>query len=272
MNFIDILKYGFLIIFFATAIIGIAGIPGWIKIPEWYRKRIFIALVLEVVGAIIILFRQEFIINDSAGIPGLKINNENWTALDDSALIVKPEITIATQDTTFTISLGNQSHSAFNGLTAKIIRNGLSIRNADSITLGHIPGTDIERVGLFNSIKTAKNEITSTENYAYIKWEKNKNGKWMRKGSFLDPFELEVYDDHSGTYYRIKNKTDNKHIFDSKSNAKDLIYEDNRIIHFLKYQKVYYLLRITWADLQKQQNEKYVHVINVKIQPTFKGE
>jgi len=95
--FLEILKYGFLVLFFATAVIGIASLPGWIEIPEYYRKRIFIFLILEVVGAIVIFFNQE-IIDGSGGIPGYTISNENWIALDDSAYVVTPEIIISTQD------------------------------------------------------------------------------------------------------------------------------------------------------------------------------
>lgn len=43
----------FIVIFAATAILAIISLPGWVNIPEWYRKRLFIALILEVVGVII---------------------------------------------------------------------------------------------------------------------------------------------------------------------------------------------------------------------------
>lgn len=55
-----VLGYLFLAIFALTAILTLASLPGWINIPEWYRKKLFIALVLEVVGAVIMLFNQTY--------------------------------------------------------------------------------------------------------------------------------------------------------------------------------------------------------------------
>jgi hypothetical protein len=48
----------FLSIFGLTAILTLASLPDWITIPEWYRKKLFVALILQVVGAVIILFKQ----------------------------------------------------------------------------------------------------------------------------------------------------------------------------------------------------------------------
>ena len=268
MMFIEILKYGFLAIFFATAIIGIASIPNWIKIPEWYRKRIFVALILEVIGVIIILFRQELIITDSTGMPEVTIKNQkNWMALDENGLIVKPEVIIKTQDTSIIKQLGKQSYIEFKDLSSRIIENGLSVRNTDSISLGIIPVLDLKQNGLFNSFNTAKGEITSTENYAYVKWGKSLNGQWNKKGTFLNPFELEVADYSGGTFYQIRNSITDTIVFDSRTSSKNLISPDNRIIHFIEYESVYYILRIIWADLQNEQ--KYIHVINVRMEPTI---
>lgn len=74
MLFPEILKYGFLVIFFATAVLGIASLPNWIEIPEWYKKKIFLALILEVVGVILILFNQEVGGTDSTVVPEIAIS------------------------------------------------------------------------------------------------------------------------------------------------------------------------------------------------------
>jgi hypothetical protein len=266
--FIEILKYGFLIIFLATALIGILSLPGWLKIDEWYRKKIFIALILEVVGAIIILFNQEFITTRSKEIPEITISENEWIALNNSGLIVKPEINIKNQDTTIIKYFGKQSYIEFKNLTSKVVDDGLSIRNSDGITLAIIKAKDLKTNGLFNSFETAENEITSSKNYAYIKWNKRPNSQWKKNGSFIGPFELEVADYTEGTYYLIKNSTNNTTVFDSRDNSKNLISVDNRIIHFYEYDNKYYLLRIAWADLEN--NEKYIHVINTRMQPTIK--
>lgn len=265
--FLEILKYGFLTIFFATAVIGIASIPDWIKIPEWYRKRIFIALIIEVIGVIIIYSKQEFKIANDKSLPEITIENNNWMAVDEQGLIVKPEISVKTRDTTYIKQLGSASSLEIKGLNGKVIEGGLSIQNADSIRIGYIKGLNLEQSGLFNAIETAKGEITSTENYAYIKWKKTLDKPWEKKGEFIGPFKLEITDCNEGTYYQIK-KNNQECLFDSRNSSKDLISVDNRIIHFYEHQNVYYLLRIAWADLK--QEDKYVHIINVRIEPTFK--
>jgi hypothetical protein len=48
----------FLSIFGLTALLTLASLPDWITIPEWYRKKLFVALLLQVVGAVIILFKN----------------------------------------------------------------------------------------------------------------------------------------------------------------------------------------------------------------------
>jgi hypothetical protein len=43
----------FIIIFIATAVIALASLPGWIRIPDYYRKKLFALLVLEVIGCVV---------------------------------------------------------------------------------------------------------------------------------------------------------------------------------------------------------------------------
>jgi hypothetical protein len=265
--FIEILKYGFLVIFFSTAIIGIASIPGWIKIPEWYRKRIFVVLVLEVIGVIIIYSKQEFASSDATGIPQIILEDTNWIALSDEGKIISPEIIIKTRDTTIRKKLGKQSRTILSGLSPKIVENGLNIVNTDSVNLGYIKAVDLERSGLFNSFNTAKNEITSSENYSYVKWSKSDGNTWKKRGSFIEPLQLDIQDDETGTYYTIRNKR-NENLFDSRKIGKDLFSMDNRIIHFFENEGAFYLLRIARADLNAER--KFIDVINVKMKPTFK--
>jgi hypothetical protein len=44
----------FLVIFVMTAAISLASLPGWIEVPEPFKKRLFQALILEVVGCVIL--------------------------------------------------------------------------------------------------------------------------------------------------------------------------------------------------------------------------
>lgn len=265
MSFPEILKYGFLVIFFATAVLGIASLPNWIEIPEWYKKKIFLALILEVVGVILILFNQEVGGTDSTVVPEIAISKSGWIALDKSGAIIHPRITVSTKDTSITYPLGEQSFSEFQNVSGKLSENGLSVISAKGTRLATISTSALKQNGLFNSFKTASGEITSTKNYAYIQWEKRSNRYWERKGEFLAPFELEIVDNAGGTFYQIRNVKEDTVVFNSESSSKNLISVDNRIIHFLKDEKVYYLLRIAWADLES--DKKYVHVINARIEP-----
>jgi len=264
--FIEILKYGFLAIFFSTAIIGIASIPGWIKIPEWYRKRIFIVLVLEVIGVIMIYSKQGLSISDSTGIPEITLENNNWIAIDNKGKIVNPEIIIKTSDTIIRKQLGEQSNVSLSGLRSQIVEDGLSIINPDSVSLGYIKALDLERNGLFNSLNADQKEIAGSENYAIVKWSKTPNGNWTKKGRLIPPLQLIVNDGNTGTYYEIKNK-ENKVIFDSRNDGRDLFNSNIRILHFFKEEGAFYIIRITHANLTA--DTKYVEIVNAKMKPTF---
>jgi hypothetical protein len=43
----------FVIIFVATAVIALGSLPGWIRVPDYYRKKLFALLILEVVACTI---------------------------------------------------------------------------------------------------------------------------------------------------------------------------------------------------------------------------
>lgn len=185
--------------------------------------------------------------------------------MDENGLIVNPEIQIETEDTLIIKKLGEEYQQGFKKLSIASNEDGLNIQNQEKLSLGSISKDDLKKNGLFNSFKTAKGEITSTENYAYVKWEKSNENNWKKKGSFIEPFELEVYDNSEGTYYRIKNIRTDEEVFNSGEKSKNLISVDNRIVHFLEDDGVYYLLRISWADLHEDNN--YVHVINIRMEP-----
>lgn len=48
-NFYNILMIMIVVIFGLTAVIAIGSIPDWIKVPEWYKKKLFTVLIIEVV-------------------------------------------------------------------------------------------------------------------------------------------------------------------------------------------------------------------------------
>jgi hypothetical protein len=43
----------FLGIFLVTAVIALASLPGWVRIPDYYRRKLFGLLILEVVACIV---------------------------------------------------------------------------------------------------------------------------------------------------------------------------------------------------------------------------
>ena len=265
MTYIDILIYGFLAIFFATAVLGIASIPGWIEIPEYYRKRIFIALILEVIGVIIILFKHEFIDEEIvvSQPPRISINQSNWTAINNRGELVNPVLTIKVNDSTISQQLGNTSLEPFRGTSTQLTDEGLTVLNSDNERLAIVKNSELKQLGFYNSIQMSGSAISSEENYAYVKWNKKSGANWKARGQFLSPFQLDVIDYAEGTYYLITNTETNETVYDSRNSSKNLFAVDNRIIHFLKHNNAYYLLRIAQADLQSETN--YVHVLNIKL-------
>lgn len=49
----NILMIMILSIFGVTAVLALGSIPDWIKIPEWYKKKLFTVLIIEVVAIVI---------------------------------------------------------------------------------------------------------------------------------------------------------------------------------------------------------------------------
>lgn len=263
-----ILKYSFLGIFLCTAILGIGSLPDWIKIPEWYKKKIFVALILEVVGAIIILFNN--LTEPKLGTLELKIRNNNWVAMNEKAQFVSPEIEIEINDTLFKKNLETASFTQFRDLQIVLGENSLNIMNTDKNVIGEISKKKLEETGLFNTIETARDEISSSENYSYIKWKKETNdSKWEEYGIPESPFHLIVYDEDNKTKYKIINTVTGDVKFYSDSKSGYLFDEDNRINHFYNYNNKYYLIRIAFADLFTE-NNKYVNIIYIRLNPTFK--
>lgn len=43
----------FLVIFIATSALTLASLPGWIRIPDSFRNKLFAALILQVIGCVI---------------------------------------------------------------------------------------------------------------------------------------------------------------------------------------------------------------------------
>ena len=50
---VDILFFVFIGIFILTALLTLLSLPGWVKLDEWYQKKLFLALIIEVVCVVI---------------------------------------------------------------------------------------------------------------------------------------------------------------------------------------------------------------------------
>ncbi|WP_053405799.1 hypothetical protein [Persicobacter sp. CCB-QB2] len=264
--FLLILQYGFLVIFFLTAVIGLLSIVGWVpKMDEWYRKRIFTALILEVVAVILLLFKNNFT-GESPAKPILNCSVENWVALDEKGGLVQPEVSVKFEETEYRETLGNEQLQAFKGLVLGLEQGSLKVKNIKGEILASFSAAELEDLGLFNVIKNEE-QISSFRHHQYIKWQKGKSeDSWTYKGQYLSPFKLEIMDDKGGTKYIIRNENKGEVIFDSDHFSKDLFHVDNRMTHFFQHQGAYHLLRINEANLSGRQNA-YVHVLHVLLEP-----
>lgn len=63
--FIDVVLYTIIIIFACTAILALLSIPNWIKIEEWYKKKLFTALIIEVIAAVLATYT--IVLNNKKG-------------------------------------------------------------------------------------------------------------------------------------------------------------------------------------------------------------
>jgi hypothetical protein len=272
MDITNILLVGFTCIFFATAVIGIASIPDWIKIPEWYRKRIFIVLILEVIAVIIMIVKKDQF--SSEGIPIITAGplENNWVALDDKGVIINPTLTIKANDTTITEELGKKSFSEFKGLSGEMSSKNLSVKNVDSMTLGTIRETALKQIGLFNSIKGITEKRISANHLAFIRWETSGDGKWSASDKFeKSPFQLTVSEGYYVINYgEITNTASDSLAFDSRGKSFTKYFDvGNRVTHLFEDKNIYYLFRITHADLEKGHPNKFVEVINIRLEPTI---
>lgn len=242
----NILIFVFIAIFVGTALLTLLSLPEWIKINEWYKKKLFNALILEVVGAVVLLFT--YLIEDKSEIevktdPNQVVINRN-TEFKPTWDSKSGDIEIGMQDTT--------------------------------LVIGKVSSNEIFDLGLFNTIKTS---TVDSKDYALMEFRQQNN--WRNTRGKIDecPFEYEVYSnlEKGKLCYRIKDKATQKVLVDSSNSSKiDDFATDNRIHHVLRYDNPemniteYYLYRITDANLQ--QGNLYVQVLLLKIKPSLEKD
>lgn len=259
-----VLFYTFLIIFIATAVLTLLSLPNWVIIPENYKKVLFSSLIIEVVGCVVLLFKQEiqFTYNVKP--------NSNWIALSTTdGSLVQPSIQVF--DSTFILGeYVNNNIPNLAGHSMKIKLEGAEMLalNRDGIVLGKITDVNLQELGLFNRLEAWKNEIPDSEEYKIIKFNFDRSlNSWVQKGkSAADSLVgIEVFSTPE-IGYKIVNLKTNKEVFNSMNVSMDVIHRDRRKLHFIQLENAFYLIRITQADLNKR-NEEFIHFMLVKLKP-----
>ncbi len=261
-----ILFFTFVSIFIATAILTIASLPGWIKIPSNYQKALFSALILEVIACVVILFKQTMMFDIK-----LKPNVE-WVALGvNDGKLLHPELIVNDS----VIHLGAPLQQA----QERILQNeyelvndprGLLIQSVgDQFFLGKISNRKGRNGMIFNSLVSSGNEITGSSSYRKVKFSADRGlNSWQIKGAIFEdcPFEISVKDSpQSSTVYLIRNKLTDVIEFNSEDESENVINTDFRKLHFLENNNLFYLIRILEADLSSE--SRYINFMIVKLQP-----
>lgn len=264
---IMLLGYVFLVVFTLTALLTLLSIPGWITIPEKYRDTLFKTLIIEVIGVVITLFTNSYLARESDRIQFID-DNLSWVALDVvTGNIVHPSFKIDVNDSIIEHIPHSNSSFANLELSAKVEGNFLSIYTNDSFSIGTIQPSKINELGLFNTIKSDGGTISSLNNFSLIKFQKNtKSSSWYMKGQLVhnSPFDFQLKDHQKGgiSYQILKNGVV---LFDSNSRSASLFDVDNRLIHIYESNGVFYMFRITEADLNNE--KQYVNVLQIRLDP-----
>lgn len=266
---IAILGYLFLVIFALTALLTLLSLPNWIVIPDDYRKALFRMLLLEVAGAVIILFTNSYLKKEALYNPK---DSPEWVALNlEDGSLFQPKIAMRNPDSI--LVLGADTRKALDRLQSKLLYGelmggGFTVKNSKKQALGYISKSELENSKLFNAIRSEKGEISASDDYRLVKFFKTTHGNWERRGEFLypSPYTIKILDEDGKTTYRIYDSRENTVVFNSTTSSKQLFDVDNRIIHFYQYEKEFYLFRITEANLTSR-NGSYVHVLQIKLKP-----
>jgi len=268
-----VLGYVFLGIFVLTALLTLASLPGWIKIPENYRSQLFKALLLEVVGAIIILFGNEYLYAKPPEVTAeSKIfvsPHEDWVAVDiGNSKIIQPRILVDSVEKKVLGKTKNFSDLFKNQeLSIKSIKDQYNLINAENQSFGIILKEKLKENSFFNSL-VKDNEKGVTK----IRFNRTRTG-WKTNNDFLgnSPFYIEMFE-NPGTYYNIMRKTDSgsEQLFSSKGKG-DLLNRTNRSVHFHESDGHFNLFFIDAADnIDSIESKRYVRFVQVRLEPQVK--
>lgn len=250
-SLINILFYVFIGIFVLTAFLTLLSLPGWVKIDQWYQKKLFLALILEVVGVVVTLFGDTFY------------------GSDNSKTYAQTEAVLKKMSDTPNTWLDNKGLNMYFDIITRNRNNDTTNTVTQTLTIDQSTIKDME---LFNSITL--NDFYR-ESSAILKFRRDpeNNNRWYHKEGEIKncPFKCEVYDASTGANYKITQDSDIK--FDSYGpKTFDVFNKYNRRYIILSYRdssnndKLYYLYRVTGADLENSSIEnQFIDIFLIEI-------
>lgn len=262
----QILFFTFLAIFVLTAIIALLSLPGWIKIHDKYRKKLFTCLILEVIACIVFLF-SDLLLNNNVKKKVEKLQTEYFLMEKNTGRLYRVSVTPKKEgihEEEQEIIKKNEYSLEMDGVKKESFKITLNNDNKKQEIHGKILLSEIERSGLFNSLNIVNNgDIAIIDFYPYAPQREKKKIDILKKF----PFKLEVNADATGVYYRCFKKDNQGNEIDIIENSvagnedrQPKIYQDN---------DTFYFIHIIRADFSLEKDEeKFVRFIIVK----FKAE
>jgi hypothetical protein len=190
----------FLLIFIATAVLTLASLPGWIEIPNEYRKKLFVALVLEVVSCIGLLFHEAWLSNQMDEVTP----QSGWIAMKSNGELFRPKLRNRLLGDDIDTFLAH----ARKGVTLQIAAEpDLDDDNApdfvvmnsfEQAAFGRMSNASLDASNLFNMVRA--------EGFARPTFKRTAKGTWEEMPEHLLPEEWNIVLHVSDRGYRITDK------------------------------------------------------------------
>ena len=241
------------VIFGLTALLALASIPDWIKIPEWYKKKLFTVLIIEIIT----------LVTAHLGIYlGVVKNKEN---ADVNVVFNKERTLTAVPDSTmkYIYAVVNEKDTL-----GKFSTNNL---------IGKL------KIDWFNAIEYDA-EKSELDGFARIMWNEV-NGEWKPTNDSIKgcPYYMRIRNIKEppyGTAYEIidKRDPDKPVLFSSAGGSTDYFNTISRVMHAFEYtdtnkgDRCYAVFRIIGANLRADttaRRNKTVEVLQMKIKPIW---
>lgn len=246
----------FLFIFIATAVLTLASLPGWVKIPENYRKILFSSLLLEVVGCIVLLFQQNFLQDKKLE---LTLNDKACIAISTTGKLSPIFVNDSSLGLTLTSFCNQARTGAIYTLSKETDPRDAKrvdfVLKSDSLPIGSIAMKSLEDLGFFNEIQSNGSEMDR------IRFNRYPDGRWEQKDFLNEDWKISLGID--GQNYYIMDTETNKKYMPKKSGLNNF-NKNNRELHFIRTSDSYYLVRMTDANLQDSVGFAVFMVLRIK--------